>query len=313
LRLSPILVQYLIENNQLPLQGIGNILLDASSLQHTEAEKGIYKFPEGSIQFELDRSTPVSATLIAYVSTATGKIKPLAASDLESFFVTGIQLLNISKPFMIEGLGTFNRESNGEFIFEPLGYLQLPVEDSHARKKKEHTRDNPDLVSFDENILKPMQEPANGAKKWLIAISLILGLGIIAWVAWYFLSQTKNAGISEVPTTDTSGQYVAVESIPADSSYNLIDSNQTRKDSLSLTSSYVVTDSTYDVIIESLPKVRAFKRTEALRSYGHNVKMETSDSITFKLFIPIKGNLADTTRMKDSLGVIFGKKPSIRL
>ena len=52
---------------------------------------------------------PVSAPdeeFIDFIRRETGKIKPLAESDLDSFLSDGKILLNIDKPFHIEGIGS---------------------------------------------------------------------------------------------------------------------------------------------------------------------------------------------------------------
>ncbi len=48
---------------------------------------------------------------------APGKIKPLAFSDLEDFLNIGKQLLNVSKQFYIEGLGTIVLDAHENLSF----------------------------------------------------------------------------------------------------------------------------------------------------------------------------------------------------
>ena len=56
---------------------------------------------------------PVAAaddTFIDFIRTETGKIRPLAISDLESYLADGKILLNIGKPFQLEGIGSLIKQ-----------------------------------------------------------------------------------------------------------------------------------------------------------------------------------------------------------
>jgi hypothetical protein len=73
------------------------------------------------------------------------------------------------------------------------------------------------------------------------------------------------------------------------------------------------TKGNFNVILEVAKKDRAFKRYTELKVWGHDIRMETEDSLRFKLFIPILAPIADTTRHKDSLRLFFDKNVWIEI
>ena len=63
----------------------------------------------------------------------------------------------------------------------------------------------------------------------------------------------------------------------------------------------------YKYVLEIAKAKRAFKRYNVLKDNLWDVKMETADSIQYKLFLllPVR---SDTTKVLDSLTVLSGRK-----
>jgi hypothetical protein len=57
---------------------------------------------------------------------------------------------------------------------------------------------------------------------------------------------------------------------------------------------------------------RGFSRLVVL-PFGKEIKLLTIDSTHYQIAVPVKGNLTDSTRIRDSIKVIFGKTAFVRI
>lgn len=73
------------------------------------------------------------------------------------------------------------------------------------------------------------------------------------------------------------------------------------------------TRASFQVVLENSYRERALRRYADLREWGHDVRMVTNDSQTFKLFIPIDAPLSDTAFHRDSLRVFFGRPVMVEI
>ena len=87
------------------MPGIGIFSLDDKVVIPESSDKNVRDFLQ-HIQFKQFNVLRADDALIEFIRTHTGKIKPLAESDLESYVADGKLMLNIGKPFHIEGIGT---------------------------------------------------------------------------------------------------------------------------------------------------------------------------------------------------------------
>jgi hypothetical protein len=76
-------------------------------------------------------------------------------------------------------------------------------------------------------------------------------------------------------------------------------------DSLPATMSAITQAGHYKFVVETADKPRALKRYSLLKGYGLNIKMETIDSLSFKLFFMLAASPADTSRFLDSLQRLY--------
>ena len=79
-------------------------------------------------------------------------------------------------------------------------------------------------------------------------------------------------------------------------------------DTLQTVTKALDTSGKYRFVIEKALKQRALKRYSFLKSIYVDVKMETSDSVLFKLFFVLPATPADTARIRDSLQVRYGTR-----
>ncbi|MET0464527.1 MAG: hypothetical protein ABW007_15285 [Chitinophagaceae bacterium] len=298
MKITSLLTQYLYHHHRLDLPGIGTFLLDPSAIQALEHTKQRAAVLEG-ISFQNNPSIKESPELVAYISAQTGKMKPLAASDLESYIEIAQQFLNIGKPFTLDGIGTLVKTNSKEFEFVPITISadkvkeQLAVPKDTASKTPASREEAPAAPAQYESFLTDAPEK-KGWKKPVIALALVAGLALTIW-GGYTIS--KNNAAEKAATS-----VVQEETVPPVDSAAL----------LAVTPDTVVKETpviadNYKYVLEEAPKQRIIKRYNQLRTNLWDVKLETTDSVRFKLYLLLPAH-NDTTRVLDSLTVMTGKR-----
>lgn len=292
MKLDHLLSQFLYQHKRLVLPGIGTFTLDPSVVVPAEDK---YRTPANGIQFSNKSAREFDQELVKYIHTHTGKMMPLAQSDLESYISLGHQFLNIGKPLFIEGIGTLVKVNSGLFEFLPGEFVTQKLEDARDPNRRS---------AFDDET-KHEPEP-NGMRNVLIAATIIGTLVLVAWGAWYLYQ--KNISTSESPAEQ---QVIAdtIVSVPTDTTAIQAyapDSSLLKKDSNVATSS--LAPGTYKFVLETAGKKRALRRYAQLKDIGNKIKMETADSISFKLYFELPAYPADTSRIRDSLSRFYQNK-----
>jgi hypothetical protein len=306
LKLARLLNSYLSEHKELTLPGIGHFTETPSAQPLPDDKRQVVP----TISFRPDPSARLSPALIDHISKASGKMRPLAESDLESFLEIGWQLLNISKPFVIEGIGSLVMDAHRQVSF--VQGEAVVHGDEHLPKRKQ-SGEKPDTeIHFDDNYLRPSRTSAPWSQRFAIVALVMLGIVLIGWVARYFgnLQDGENPRQQEVSVHEP----VLENREPA-----LPDAQTLSQPAPDSTVAPVPTATTtvqepakteagFDIVLEVSKRTRAMKRYADLQEWGHKVRMHTSDSVTFKLSIPIDAPLADSIRHRDSLSRFFGRK-----
>jgi len=309
LKLPQLLAYFLYQNKTLSLPGIGIFTLDPSTVIPEETEKEQPLIVQG-VHFENASVLKPDPALIEFIHKYTGKMKPLAESDLDSYLRLGIQLLNIGKPFYFEGIGSIIKNKEDRYDFEPGEYstakLIMPGEakaESPDKRKK----------TFDEPKIEYSPQ-SKAAKKILLTISVIGGLALIAW-GGYNLYKNKATTKGENENTqlviqgDTSGRinHDTLSSTVAQSDSLLVK----KKDSSILVSNRSDSSLYKFVILTTQSKNRALRRYKQLDSISHAVKIVTKDSSIFKVYFVIHTSPKDTLHIKDSLNSFYATKTTI--
>lgn len=289
LKIEQVLIHYLLKNKELTLEGIGTFKAEAPLPDTAEHDKHVI-IPAGAISFNYNPRAETDPGLIEFITEYTGKIKPLAASDLESYLTLGKQFLNIGNPFILHNIGTLQKNNSGQLIFKDGQYAadkinpQRKIEDEGA---EEH----------DENMFNEYQRERTGSKgKGILIVSAIIILGLLAWAIYQFV--IKNDDTTESVTSTN------VISPVADSLFNdSINKSVNQPDLLLKSKPY-----TFIVVVNEFnDKTRADKRTQELIGYGRNVSLFTTDSINYKIAEPFNRPLSDTLQIRDSLNKYYGK------
>ncbi|HEV7780729.1 MAG TPA: hypothetical protein VGO58_05660, partial [Chitinophagaceae bacterium] len=178
MKIAPLLAQYLYSHKRLDLPGLGTFLLDPSASIEPETNKNKASNLEG-VSFENKPSLKETPELIQFISSQAGKIKALAAADLESHLGLAQQFLNIGKPFLFEGIGTLVKMRSGEFTFSSGQAI-------YVSPKDQTVRDNRSATATEESIhdYKSVFYPKKTRTQWKKPVAIFLlvaGLGLAIW------------------------------------------------------------------------------------------------------------------------------------
>jgi len=291
LKIPLLLVQYLYQNRKMSLPGLGIFTLDKSVVLPEADDRALLSMPN-AVQFQNANIPAADKDLISFICEHTGKIKPLAISDLESYLSLGMEMLNIGKPFHLEGIGTITKNKAGKFDFTPGEYTMIREHtDSHepGARKKADSRDKKQISS---------PTPSSNGNILRIA-ALLAALIIVGWGGWFMYK--KNNPASPEKTTDT---------VVADQPVPLTDSAGVKKDSASIrpadtagpTNNAVNNPTLYKfVILTTTNKPHALRRYNQLLSFDLKIHLYQKDSSFFKVYFQFPALASDTAHIKDSL------------
>lgn len=285
MKLSPLLAQFLSNNKQLNLANIGRFNLDDS----------------GNVSFEQDTSVRVDAELIQFISEQSGKMKSLVAADLDSYLELARQFLNIGKPYLFDGIGTLSKNKTGNYEFTRINIVTDSTKEGGSESRN-HTSTTEKSFTDYEGMFSPKKPKAPASKRIVTLLVLIAGILLAVFGGYLVYNNSKNKKqiVPNEPTTTSAKQ---PETQPKS------------KDSVSQTPLKTETSTQnngmgmYRFVIEKAARQRAFYRYNFLKNENFiDVKMDTKDSILFKLYFLLPASPADTTRKRDSLQRLYSTR-----
>jgi hypothetical protein len=292
-----LLVKYVYQHKKVSLQGFGTVVLNAAIPDFDLIHKNKHLPVEG-ISFQHDPKAVTDEKFIEFFSQHRGKIKPLALSDIESHLQLAKQLMNIGKPYEVEGLGMFAMDKNGQVVFTPGNYT-VPLSDTQGQQSRLKER-----TEVQEKIESETSSSAlsNSTKRLLLTIALILVLIVGGWWAWskfFATPQDPNAATviadsiaaadsSALLLTDTSSQ-----AVPATVAPPTTDPNAPVK-----WKAFFRTFDNKDVALERLNFYKTARNPPLL---------ETTDSVNFRMYVIVESAIADTARKLDSLKRFYAR------
>jgi hypothetical protein len=334
----------LYQHRKLDLPGLGSFTLDPSVVLPAEPDRSGHLVASG-IVFRNTQVNEPDDQLIGYIKEQTGKMKSLAAADLDFFLTTGKQLLNIGKPFYLDGIGTLTKNREGKLDFTPGEYhIALPEEGGVERKPRQEKRKQ----SFDEPVHEVENRGTTG-RQALLLIGIIAGLVAIGWGGYHLYKKNNyieappenqpvvikqpaaGAGDSAAPgnspaarrdsppatqavTNPPSASASTPASTPASNpATNPATTSATTSSTTGAPSSTDNVDTRLYrfVILQTYNKGHALRRYNQLLGYQLNIKMDQKDSSFFKLYFPISAAVKDTSHIKDSLVDVYAAHVSI--
>ncbi len=292
MKLPLLLTQYLYKYKKLNLPGIGSFTLDPAAVIPDDHSKNEHETAMG-IEFNNKPVSHADDDLIEFIRIHTGKIRPLAIADLDSFLTLGNEMLNIGKPFYLEGIGTMTKDQEGKIIYAPGEYTTTRIEDPRGEAGARAGRKKPvaEEVHYDA---EPQQ---GGSRKAIVTLAIVVGLAVIGWGGYQMYK--KNAAKiaeNETNTTETANRR-------DDSIRNVIaaDSIAALKEKSKQIAFQSDSGLMKFIILQTYNKERALKRYNQLLNYQLKVKMDTNDSSFFKIYFSFAASYKDTIRIKDSL------------
>ncbi len=291
MRLASLLAQFLYTNKRLDLPGIGSFLLDPSVVIEAPDPRQAKATNLDGVTFEHNPRIQESPELIAYIASNAGKLKALAAADLDSHIELAKQFINIGKPFLFEGIGSLAKLQSGTFTFNPGPAILEKIADAAGREH--HTNSISEESKLDYKSILYLKKIKRGWKKPITASLLLAGLAV-AVLGGYIIYKKgvnqRNENVDKAPELVLSQQ----TTVPVADPVKNIPVNQP-----------TTNNGTYKFIVETADKKRGLDRFELLKSWGLPVQMETPDSVNYKLFFILPAQAIDTTRLLDSLKRLY--------
>lgn len=300
MKITLLLAKYFYQHKEISLPGIGVFHLDPAVTVPDVNDKNFREFLK-YIQFTQKTVLKADDKFIDFIRAETGKIRPLAESDLESYLADGKLLLNIGKPFHIEGIGSLQKNKSGIYEFTPgepmLERLESLQQESTGEK---YPRRKP---TYDESQQRATTHN-NQRRLLLIGTLVVIGLAIILWGGYSLYNKNSEPNVEpSVAHSDTPLQKIDSPTV----STSPIDSTTQQPVVASVTPA-----GNYKFIFENTTrKSRALKRYAYVKDLSPRIQMETTpDSASFTIYVTLPAQPADTSRLKDSLNAwYYGTKP----
>jgi len=293
-KFDTLIANFLYNNKNADLEGIGTFTLDDHFVLPPDAEKTAF-YPLEGISFKHNTRVETSPALLEYLIQQTGKIRSLVAADFSSYLSEIKQFVNIGKPWTIEGIGTLQKNKDGRFEL-------IPGEAMSERISMHYENDS-------ENNSEPVKR-----NRWIVGllftvavVAVVAGLGFGVYVMFI-----KSSGNSSTEQTANN-----VLSDTSDIAPVIIDSVSRKPDSLAMGSTV---DSSYNYkayFLTTKWKERVTKRSDQLSAFGVKTFYDSliiRDTLRYRMFVYQRILPSDSLRVvkfRDSLSAYFGS--SVRL
>jgi hypothetical protein len=296
LKLSPLLFQYLSANKQLNLSGIGRFSLSDIAFISDDQNKQLRGPAIGNVSFEQDSTIKEDLNLVSFIAEQSGKMKSLASADLDSFLEQARQFLNIGKPFLLDGIGTLNKNKFGQLEFTQTN---TSIEKEATTEGKDVTSTTEESFTNYEEMFSPKKPKMPASRKLVTWLMAAAGISLAVFGGYIVYNRTKP---KDKPVVETK----AVTASIANSDTAL----QQKKDSIPQIKTGPVDSlsGTYRFVVEKAAKQRAIFRYNFLKSNFIDIKMDTKDSILFKLYFLLPSSPADTAHKRDSLQRLYSTR-----
>jgi hypothetical protein len=311
LKLAPLLAEFLYTHRKLDLPGIGSFLLDENVHPDLEQIKAGKETISEGISFQANPGIKEAPELVDFISAATGKIRALASADLDSNLESARQFLNIGKPFLFDGIGSLSKLQNGQYDFKPGAPV---IEKANPRARGEQTEQeshNAAVEGFKTIFYAPKVK--TNYRKIVFVFLLLAGVGLAIWGGYKMYKNSTSANKETAkaetdPPVETPNENT--QTIPANNSTNTQPTNPTdtatQPVTPPVTAPVISTPAgNYKFVVETADKLRGLTRFNKLKGFGLDIKMETRDSLSFKLYFVLPAMAADTSRLLDSLRRLY--------
>lgn len=285
------------------LPGIGVFSIDPSVAIPEVTEKNANEFLQ-HIRFNQKSVAKPDDEFIEFIRTNTGKIRPLAESDLESFLADGKILLNIGKPFHLEGIGTLQKNRSGTYEFFPGLPLTEKIENFTIDKESRP----PNTKQPYEHDYNPVAANSQSGRTIWIVLAILVGLTAIIWGGYTLYNNN---------TDDDGGQPGATKTPePAPIQTDTVQIKPIDTPTVTTSAAPTVTTAapsvqSYKFIFRLASKNYVINRYNDLKPANPGLNWDTKDSVVYRLYLSIPATPSDTARIRDSLKQWYGTKKVI--
>ncbi|HEY4155178.1 MAG TPA: hypothetical protein VGM24_07115 [Puia sp.] len=291
MKIPLLLVQFLYKNRRLALPGIGIFTLDQSIVLPEENDTALLSLPNG-VQFQNANIAAADKELITYICENTGKIRPLAISDLESFLTLGMEMLNIGKPFHLEGIGTITKKG-GKLDFVPGEYAL--IKEGHPGTAPDHSKPKRAEPEQPSSAFRSSQN-----QNLLRGLAILAGLVIIGWGGYLLYKKTA------VPGAENKTEAVVPQQSPAAAADSTTPAGKGDSEKINKPAAQHAAGNKDSVVYKFiiLPtnnKAHALRRYRQLLSFDLRAHLYEKDSSFFKVYFQFPALSKDTVHIKDSL------------
>lgn len=286
MKISTILARCLAANGKLVLKEIGtiyNTLPAEANKDHLSEVNGLY--------LEYNPKTKMSEELVDFVSKQSGKMKSLAQADLESYLENGRQLINIGKPFIVEGVGSVLKRQDGSYFLSE-NYFN-PLAETEDNKTGNKHGDSGAELDYDDYKYAGNVKSVSGKK----TIIIIGGLLIIALISWgiYKLINYDNKSAETLQQTESATDSSATVITGNTAQLAKPDSASVKKDTLAAPAFYKV------ILFDTTNKRFALQSIEWFQKHNYPLLMETADSVRYKIYFRYDAPFSDSIKIRDSI------------
>ncbi len=305
MKIPLLIAEYLYKNRKMALPGLGIFTLDKSVVLPEENDRALLSMPN-AVQFQNANIASADKELISFICEQTGKIRPLAISDLDSYLNLGTEMLNIGKPFHLEGIGMITKNKAGKFDFTPGEYTLIRENTAAPEhgKKKLYVQDKKQV-----NIPSAIQN-----RSMLRLLAVVGALAIVGWGGW--IMYKKNNPATSEKLTDTATVIQEPPSLANDSGT----AKTTPHDSVKKNPTGIANPSADNgqpsnnykfIILSTYNKPHALRRYNQLSSFDLKVHLYQKDSSFFKVYFQFPAMARDTSHIKDSLRRVYAANVTI--
>jgi DNA-directed RNA polymerase subunit E'/Rpb7 len=295
-KLAKVISRYFYQAQAMNINGLGSFKSSGYSDENNSSQ---------NIEFTPNKLVENDTELIQFIIDETGKMRPLAVSDLESFVTSGQQLLNIGKPFFIEGLGAVQKNKQGqiEFVAGEMVSEKASVDAVEERKLRGELREKPQ-----QKIIERIQEGDTTVKPGINWLRILLSIGVLAALltGGYFIYKY----IISPPKVSTEDVKPAIKT-----DLNL------QKDTIKIDSSTLAPVSTkptlvvgadgkiaYNVVFKTVATKAEADAIVATGNTYKDIKFQAAPGVgtSYKIFVPQNTLATDTAAVKKSIMVYMG-------
>ncbi|HEV3225171.1 MAG TPA: hypothetical protein VGZ90_19990 [Puia sp.] len=295
MKIPHLLVEYLYKNRKMALPGLGIFTLDKSVVLPEENDRTLLSMPN-AVQFQNANIAAADKELISFICENTGKIKPLAISDLDSYLNLGTEMLNIGKPFHLEGIGTITKNKTGKFDFTPGEYTVIKENTpapEHGKKK---------LYPSEK---KQLNTPPSIQNRNMLKVAVVIAaLTIVGWGGWMMYKKNNPIGTGNNPDSGSVAQTQqpsGKDSLAADSTARHDSAKNSTKDSVHPSTVNGQPSNFKFIILSTYNKPHALRRYKQLLGFDLKAHLYQKDSTFFKVYFQFPALAKDTIHIKDSL------------